>query len=257
AEEARAPHRLFGHIDGATACSAAQWAAEARAAIAAAHAERRLPILAGGSGLYLRTLLDGIAPVPPIDPAIRAEVRALPVAEAHAALARRDPPAAGRLHPADTTRVARALEVVRATGRPLADWQQARRGGIANAVRLVPLILLPPRESLYARCDARFLAMLDAGAADEVARLIARSLDPDLPVMRAIGVREIAAWLAGEVDRATMIAAAQRATRRYAKRQYTWLAHQPPPAWPRLETQLDKQSITDIAIKLRKMALTY
>lgn len=122
AEEVRAPHRLFGTIDGAQSCSAARWAADARAAIAEARDEDRLPILVGGTGLYLRTLIDGIAPVPAIDQAIRAEVRALPVAEAHAELARRDPAAAARLAPADTTRIARALEVVRSTDRPLAEW---------------------------------------------------------------------------------------------------------------------------------------
>jgi tRNA dimethylallyltransferase len=255
-EEARAPHLLFGHIDGALACSAAQWAAEARAAIAAIHRQGGLPILVGGTGFYVRTLLDGIAPIPAIDPAIRAHVRALPVAEAHAALAALDPDAARRLPPSDTTRVARALEVARATGRPLAAWHQQRHGGIAEQVRLVPLVLLPPRDRLYARCDARFAAMLDAGAADEVATLRARRLDPALPVMRAIGVREIAAWLDGACDRDTMLAAGQTATRRYAKRQYTWLAHQLPAAWPRHNSQLDEQSLANLVIKLRSMALT-
>ena len=255
-EEARVPHRLFGHIDGAIACSAARWAAEARATIAAIHAEGRLPILVGGTGLYLRTLLDGIAPVPEIDPAIRAEVRALPVAEAHAVLATLDPAAAARLHLADTTRVARALEVVRATGRPLAAWQSERSGGIAGDVRLAPLVLLPPRDHLYAQCDARFATMLEHGAADEVTALLVRRLDPALPVMRAIGVREIAAWLAGECGRDAMIDAAQRATRRYAKRQYTWLAHQLPADWSRHSSQLDNQSMVNLVIKLRDMALT-
>ena len=125
ADEARAPHRLFGYIDGAEACSAARWAADAKAVLA----EGERPILVGGTGLYLRTLLDGIAPVPPIDPAVRAEVRALPVGEAYRALALADPSAAARLAPNDTTRVARALEVVRATGRPLAAWQADKIGG--------------------------------------------------------------------------------------------------------------------------------
>ena len=117
------PHRLFGEWDGASACSAADWARAARALVEEAHASGAVPILVGGTGLYLRTLLDGIAPVPPIDPAVRAAVRAMPVAEAHAALTREDPERAARLSPNDTTRVARALEVVRSTGQPLADWQ--------------------------------------------------------------------------------------------------------------------------------------
>ncbi len=233
-EEARVPHRLFGHVDGAdTGYSAARWAAEAKAAIADAHAAGRLPILVGGTGLYLRTLVDGIAPVPEIDPAIRAAVRALPVADAHAALTREDPIAATRLRATDTTRVARALEVIRSTGRPLADWQAERVGGIGGAVDLVATVLLPPREWLYARCDARFATMLDDGA-DEVRRLLARAdVPPDAPVRRAIGVQEIAADLAGRLTREQAQAAGAQATRNYAKRQYTWFRNQPPASWLR------------------------
>ena len=247
-EEARAPHRLFGHIDGAEACSAARWAADARAAIVAAHQAKLLPILVGGTGLYIRTLIDGIAPVPEIDPAIRAAVRALPVAEAHAALAIVDPAAAGRLAPADSSRVARALEVVRSTSRTLADWQQGRDGGIGDAIRLVPTLLLPDRAALMRRCDARFEAMMATGAVEEIERLRGRRLDAALPVMRAIGVREIGAWLDGATDRATAIAAAQTATRQYAKRQYTWFSRQPPIKWPRLE-QWNDSIASDIVTK--------
>jgi tRNA dimethylallyltransferase len=255
-EEARAPHHLFGYLDGAEPASAAHWAEDAKAAIAEVHGEGRLPILVGGTGLYLRTLLDGIAPVPEIDPGIRAAVRALPVEEAHAALMSEDPQAAARLAPADSSRIARALEVVRSTGRPLAHWQAAREGGIAGQVRLIPLILLPPRDWLYARCDARFEAMLEEGAVEEVRALCARGLAPSLPVMRAIGVPEIMAWLAGEIDRPTMLASARQATRRYAKRQYTWFRHQPPPEWERCEAQPDDKTAMDIVIKLRTGALT-
>jgi tRNA dimethylallyltransferase len=171
--------------------------------------------------------------VPPIDAAIRAQVRALPVAEAFAALRAEDPAAAARLRAADTARVARALEVVRATGRPLAEWQRERVGGIAGSVRLRPLLLLPPRAWLYARCDARFDQMMSEQGLAEVSSLLARNLSPSLPVMRAIGVREIAAFLRGEATRAEALAAGRQATRRYAKRQYTWFAHQPPADWPR------------------------
>jgi tRNA dimethylallyltransferase len=255
-EEARAPHRLFGYVDGAHACSAAEWADDARRAIAEAHDAGRLPILVGGTGLYIRTLLDGIAPVPPIDPAIRAEVRALSVSAAYAALAIADPAAAARLHPADTTRVARALEVARSTGRSLSDWQGERHGGIDDAVRLVPTMLLPPRDWLYARCAARFETMVADGGMAEVETLIRRRLDPDLPVMRAIGVAEIAAFLAGEIDGAAMRAQAGRATRRYAKRQYTWFGNQPPTSWPRSSTQLDDEQIERLATLLRLTVLT-
>ncbi len=226
-------HRLFGTIDGAEACSAARWAEDARGEIAAAHAADVLPILVGGTGLYLRTLLDGIAPVPPIDPAIRQAVRALPVAEAYAALQTEDPEAAARLNAADTTRVARALEVVRSTGQTLKAWQARKQGGIGEAVRLAPLVLLPPRDWLFDRCDRRFATMLDSGAVEEVQALLARGLDGDLPVMRAIGVPEIAGMIRGELTREAALAAGQLATRQYAKRQYTWFRNQPPERWQR------------------------
>lgn len=242
-------HRLFGAWDGARPCSAADWAAAARREIAMLHAEGAVPILVGGTGLYLRTLLDGIAPVPPIDPAIRAAVRSLPQAQARAALEQEDPGAAGRIGPADGARTARALEVVRATGRPLAAWQGERSGGIGDEVTLHPLVLLPPRGWLYERCDRRFAAMLDGGARDEVMALLARGLDPALPVMRAIGVREVAAWIAGETTREKALAAGQQATRRYAKRQYTWFRRQPPASWPRVEN-VTKADLSELFFQL-------
>lgn len=250
------PHRLFGHVDAAEAHNAARWAAEARAVIAEAHAAGQVPILVGGTGLYLRTLLYGIAPVPEIDPQVRDAVRALPVADAHAALAMADPAAAERLSPADTTRVARALEVVRATGRTLADWQQAREGGIADSIALAPLILLPPRDWLRARCDTRLVQMFAGGAIEEVEALLARGLDPDLPAMRAIGVPQISAFLRGEISRADALEAAQAATRQYAKRQYTWFRHQPPAGWLRHVESLNIDSIEQLAIILRDRLLT-
>ncbi|HZG08655.1 MAG TPA: tRNA (adenosine(37)-N6)-dimethylallyltransferase MiaA [Allosphingosinicella sp.] len=239
AEEARAPHRLYGYRDGASPCSAADWAEDARAEIAKAHAAGRLPILVGGTGLYIRTLLQGIAPVPAPDPAVREAVRAMPVAQAFAALGMEDPEAAARLQPADTTRVQRALEVVRSTGRPLAKWQQERTGGIGGEVALRPLLLLPPRQWLYARCDRRFAEMLSEEGLAEVRSLVARKLDPALPVMRAIGVREVAAHIAGGLTHEEALAAGQTATRQYAKRQYTWFANQPPSEWPRYRGILD------------------
>lgn len=249
AETARAPHRLFGHVDGAEACSAARWAQEAEAEIAGAHAGGRLPILVGGTGLYIRTLIDGIAPVPDIDPDVRAAVRAMAVAQSHAALAREDPAAAARLNAADTTRVARALEVVRSTGRPLAHWQQRRTGGIGDRIALHPLLLLPDRAWLIDRCDARFDAMIDGGAVAEVEALLARGLHEDLPVMRAIGVRPIAEWLAGRIGREEMAARAKTDTRRYAKRQYTWFANQPPPDWRRASQHEYDDEIDKLEIK--------
>jgi len=246
AEQAEVDHRLYGVRDGADPCSAADWAALAKAEIDDLHRAGKLPILVGGTGLYLRTLLDGIAPVPAIDPTIRAEVRAATVAANRLQLERLDPASAARLDVADTTRIARSLEVVRSTGRRLAEWQLHLDGGIIDQVALRPLILLPPRDWLIARCDQRFADMLDHGAIDEVSRLMERNLNPDLPVMRAIGVREIAAG----GDRADIIARGQFATRRYAKRQTTWFSNQPPQGWSRFTTPLDLPKAIDHALTI-------
>lgn len=235
ADEAGVPHRLFGHVDAAdTGYSAARWAGDARAAIKETLAQGRLPVLVGGTGLYLRTLLDGIAPVPTTPPQIRDAVRALPVAQAHADLARSDPEAAARLNPADTTRVARALEVIRATGRPLSDWQARKTGGIGETITLAPVILLPDRDWLFARIDTRTEMMMQGGAVEEVAALLARdNLPADAPIRRAIGVAPIATHLAGALSQTETTAAIALATRQYAKRQYTWFRRQPPESWLR------------------------
>jgi tRNA dimethylallyltransferase len=230
-------HRLFGAWDGAVACSAVEWAHAARREIENAQLAGAVPILVGGTGLYIRTLLDGIAPVPPIDPAVREAVRALPPAEAWASLQREDPPLALALNPADRSRVTRGLEVVRSTGTSLLAWRERKEGGIGAAIDLHPLVLLPDRATLYARCDARFERMIENGARAEVERLLARNLSPALPVMRAIGVPEIGGWIAGTWPRAEAIARGQQATRNYAKRQYTWFRHQPPTDWRTGETE--------------------
>lgn len=236
-EKGTVPHKLFGTWDGAEACSAADWAAAAKHEIAAAHAAGAVPILVGGTGLYIRTLLDGIAPVPEIEADIRAAVRSLATAAAFAALQDEDPERAAKLDAGDSQRIARALEVVRSTGSTLAQWQQRKEGGIGNSVTLSPLVILPEREWLSTRCDQRFSVMMDNGAVEEVEALLARGLSEDLPVMRAIGVPQIAAFLRGDCSREAAIALGQQATRQYAKRQYTWLRHQPPEHWPRLKPQ--------------------
>ena len=239
-------HRLFGAWDGGDSCSAAEWARAARETIAAIHAEQAVPVLVGGTGLYIRTLLDGIAPVPEIAPDTRESVRALPVAEAYAALAIEDPERAARLAPADTTRIARALEVVRSTGRSIGYWQAQTSGGIGDEVAVHAAILLPERQALYRRCDLRFARMIDRGALAEVEALLARDLDPDLPVMRAIGVPELAEVLRGQIALEEATARGSQATRNYAKRQFTWLRHQPPQEWARIEFEyFDEKSLRD------------
>ncbi|HEX8388310.1 MAG TPA: tRNA dimethylallyltransferase, partial [Sphingomonas sp.] len=205
--------------------------------------------LVGGTGLYLRTLIDGLAPVPEIDEGVRAAVRTLPVAQAHALLAVEDPEAAARLRPTDTTRVARALEVVRSTGRPLSEWQRATGGGIGHAYDLAAAVLLPDRAALVASIDRRLAAMFDEGAIEEVEALLARSLPPDLPVMRAIGVPPVAAHLSGAITRDEALARARLDTRRYAKRQYTWFRNQPPENWVRAPSS--DAALQQIITKLR------
>jgi tRNA dimethylallyltransferase len=246
ADLARAPHRLFGHVDGREAYSAARWAEEARAEIAAIQAGGRLPILTGGTGLYLDTLLHGIAPIPDIDPAIRAAIRAMPVEESHTALGREDPEAAARLNAGDTARVARALEVVRSTGQPLAHWQRQREGGIAGAVTIHAGVVMRSREELAARAEQRLDIMLSGGAVEEVAALVARHLPADRPVLRALGVREIAAMLAGEIDLAEARARILKQTLAYQKRQMTW-ARGRQAGWNWIELE-DCQSISGFSL---------
>ena len=230
ANEAAVPHLLYGTIDGAETCDAARWAGLARDAIAAVLAGGRVPIVTGGSGMYLRTLLDGIAAVPPIDPAIRAEVRALDPAAALAALAAIDPAAAARL--ADPQRVARALEVIRSTGQPLSAWQGAAPDGLAAEADIRAFVVDRPRDELWARIDARLDAMIAAGALDEVAALAARGLSADAPVMKAHGVPPLLAHLRGEIARDAAVARTRLDVRHYAKRQQTWFRNQTP-GWSR------------------------
>ena len=244
-------HRLFLGRDGALPCSAADWAQLAREQIAEIHQSGRTPILVGGTGLYLRTLLEGIAPVPPLNPDVRSDVREAPLEDNRAKLQILDPAAAARLNAGDKARINRALEVILSTGRTLAEWQKDRTGGILDEIELRPLILLPPRTWLYARCDERFARMIELGAVAEVEALIARKLNPNLPVMRAIGVSELSAYLFGERTLDAAVAAGQRSTRRYAKRQYTWFAHQPPPKWPRFREALDIECLGEALALLK------
>ena len=227
------PHRLFGAWDGADPCSAADWADAAKREIENAQLAGAVPILVGGTGLYIRTLLDGIAPVPAIDEDIRGEVRAMEAEALFAAVQGEDPQAAQALNANDTQRLARVLEVVRSTGKTLREWQRRKTGGIGDAITLAPLVLLPDRQWLYERCDRRFASMMDNGAVEEVETLLARDLPTDLPVMRAIGVPQIADYLRGALSLEEAVALGQQITRNYAKRQYTWLRHQPPEDWPR------------------------
>ncbi|MBV7259874.1 tRNA (adenosine(37)-N6)-dimethylallyltransferase MiaA [Erythrobacter crassostreae] len=236
-EQSLCPHHLYGAWDGDQSCSAAEWAKQARSVIAKAHDAGALPVLVGGTGMYMKVLIEGIAPIPEIDPEIREVVRSLETASAYAALMIEDPERASQLEPGDSQRIARALEVKRSTGVTLGDWQLAKTGGIGDDVDLTAAVLLPERQWLYDRCAVRFEAMLKSGAIAEIEALLERDLLPDLPVMRAIGVPEIAAFLADQIEREDLIARGAQATRNYAKRQFTWFRNQSPDEWHRVESQ--------------------
>lgn len=227
-----APHRLYGTLDPSERCTVARWLDLAVAEIAAIRAEARLPILVGGTGLYLRALLEGLADVPEIPAAVRAEGErrraALGTPALHAELATLDPAAHVRLQPGDSLRVLRAWEVATATGTPLSVWQAAHPPlrPLPAETRVSAFVSMPDKPPLYAACDRRLELMLEQGAWDEVTALLARDLDPELPAMKAQGVPELAAALRGETSRAVALEGAQRETRRYAKRQLTWFRHQ-------------------------------
>ena len=234
-DHARMPHRLYGVLSVQERCSAGRWCGLAHEAIAAARGDGNRPILVGGSGLYLKALIAGIASIPAIPSSTRAEAQAryasMGASAFHAELAALDPDAGARLHPCDRQRVTRAWEVLRATGRRLGDWQ-ADTHSPAPAIRFSLFALSPPRSELYRQIDDRFRRIVDAGALDEVRGLRALELDPALPAMRAVGVRELARHIDGDITLDRAIELVQQATRHFAKRQTTWLRHQ----WPKRES---------------------
>jgi len=231
-DEAEVPHRLYGHVDAAVNFSAGAWVADAARVLGEVRAQNRLPIFVGGSGLYFKALIRGLSAVPPIPPGIREAVRARlerdGVEALHAELARRDAAYAERLKPRDRTRIGRALEVIEATGRSLNDWHREGLPPLLPGGTFRALFLAPERDALYARIDARFEAMLKAGALEEVARLAARRLDPLLPAMKAHGVPALIRHLEGEITLEEASETGRADTRHYAKRQFTWFRHQLP-----------------------------
>jgi tRNA dimethylallyltransferase len=231
-EEAVVPHRLYGHVDAAVNFSAGAWVTDAATVLAEARAQNRLPIVVGGSGLYFKALTRGLSAVPPIPIEVREQVRARlqqdGVEVLHALLMQRDPASAERLKPRDRTRIARALEVVEATGRSLTDWHRDGLPPLLPPGQFTGMFLSPDRDELYARIDARFGAMLKLGALGEVAALASRKLDPLLPAMKAHGVPALIRHFDGglTLEEAAVIGRAD--TRHYAKRQFTWFRHQLP-----------------------------
>jgi tRNA dimethylallyltransferase len=236
AEEARVPHHLYGHVDAAELYSTGRWLIDAMAAIAAVQARGKTPILVGGTGLYFKALTQGLADIPAADPDIRAALRERAANEGapalHTELMRVDPATASRLERNDTPRILRALEVYETTGESISALQAQTTPALASG-EWTGLALTPERDALYAAINARFDAMLAAGALDEVRAFAARKLDPALPAMKAHGAPALMAHLRGEMSLGEAAEIAKRDTRRYAKRQFTWIAGQLPD-WPRI-----------------------
>lgn len=226
AEEAQAEHALYGVLPPQEATSVARWLALVVPAITAAWEAGKLPLLVGGTGMYVKALMEGLAEIPPIPAAVRDALRACDTAAVRAALERCDAAMAARLKAGDRQRNLRALEVIEATGTSLAVWQARAVQPALPEARFHRFMLQPPRDAMYARINRRFEVMLAQGALAEVAALMARQLDPQLPILRAHGVPELMAHLRGEMPLDAAIAQAQQNTRHYAKRQVTWLRNQ-------------------------------
>ena len=237
-EEARVPHRLYGHVDAAENYSVGRWCGDVAAVLAECAAAGRVPILVGGTGLYFKALTAGLAAVPPVPADIRAAVRGRLQSEGvkhlYAELIERDPATAHRLMPNDRARISRALEVVLATGRSLTDWHREGMPPLIDAARAAKVFVTCDRGELVRRIESRFVAMLEAGALEEVRALAARKLDPTLPAMKAHGVPWLIRHLRGEISLEEAAAGGIMDTRRYAKRQLTWFRNQMKD-WPWLE----------------------
>jgi tRNA dimethylallyltransferase len=247
-EEARVPHRLYGHVDAAENYSVGRWFQDVAAVLAECAREGRAPILVGGTGLYFKALTTGLAAVPPVPPDIRAAVRGRLQQEGvqplYAELSARDPATAQRLMPNDRARISRALEVVLATGRSLTDWHREGMPPLIDAGRVVKVFVTCERGELVRRIEARFAAMLQAGALDEVRALEARKLDPTLPAMKAHGVPWLIRQMRGEISLEEAAAGSVMDTRRYAKRQLTWFRNQMKD-WPWMDAEAAQAKIMD------------
>lgn len=232
-------HRLYGHVPAGQAYSSGAWLRQAGEVVQELRGRGRLPVFVGGTGLYFKALAGGLSDMPPIPAGTRDALRARLAGEGsralHAELVRRDPQTAEAIEPADGQRILRALEILDVSGRSIRDFQSAAGPAIVDPARALKLVVLPERSLLHARIDRRFAQMLRSGALDEVRALLALGLPPDMPVMKAIGVPQIAALLAGELSEAEVIARGAAATRQYAKRQMTWFRNQMDESWIRTD----------------------
>jgi len=236
-EMAGVPHHLFGYVDAGTRYSTGEWLEAARAAIKKLERQNKRAIFVGGTGLYLLALTQGLSDIPPVPDEIRAEVKAVSDTEGadglRARLMPHDPELAERLGTGDRQRLARAYEVWLATGRPLSDFQTERQPPVLEEGSWIGFALTPPRAALYRKIDRRFEGMLMQGAMAEARALVARGLDPELPTMKALGIPWLMAFARGEMSPEEAAENAKRDTRRYAKRQFTWIGRQFP-FWTRI-----------------------
>lgn len=259
ADEARVPHKLYGTIDGADVSTVADWASDAAEQIKTAHAECQLPIVVGGTGLYLKALMEGLSAIPDIPDHVRAAARRLRLEQGidalYESLKQKDPKGAAKLKPKDRQRVLRAWEVVEATGTPLHVWQDRAATKPLVDAAFHTVLFRPDREDLYASCNTRFDKMLEMGALDEVEALVARDLDEGLPVMKALGVPDLAAFVRGDVSREEAVTKAQQRTRNYAKRQTTWFKNQFH-ASEIINAQFSERLFEEIFPKIRQLVLT-
>lgn len=247
-DEARAPHAIYGFVAGAEGYSAGRYAGDAARALADARRQGWRPIFVGGTGLYFKTLIEGLSPIPAIDAGIRehwrSEASEKGAPRLHAILSTRDPAMAERLAPGDTQRIVRALEVLEATGISLLEWQRLPREPVLDLAQAIAIVAAPDRPELHRRIDMRLAAMMQQGALAEAAQLAASALDDSLPIMGALGLRPLMRHLAGEGTREETLAAMQTETRQYAKRQLTW-ARSNMLAWKWLSEKEMESSATD------------
>ncbi|WP_307373320.1 tRNA (adenosine(37)-N6)-dimethylallyltransferase MiaA [Peteryoungia aggregata] len=233
------PHRLYGHVPAGQSYSTGDWLREMDHLLGTLKAEGRMPVIVGGTGLYFKALTGGLSDMPVIPDPVRAVLRERLAAEGgdvlHRELSTVDPQMADRLNPSDGQRIVRALEVFRVTGRSIADFQKQSGPMLVEPERALRLVVLPDRNLLHARINLRFEKMMTEGAIEEVVALLDLGLAPEMPVMKAIGVSQIADMLAGHISRAEAIARASAATRQYAKRQMTWFRNQMDEGWQRID----------------------
>lgn len=232
-------HRLYGHVPAGQAYSSGEWLRQAAEVVAELLGRGKLPVFVGGTGLYFKALTGGLSDMPSVPPQVREALRTRLAAEGpealHGLLVQRDPGAAAAIRPADGQRILRALEILEVSGRSIRTFQADAGTTVIDPARAAKLVVLPDRELLHQRINRRFERMLQSGAVDEVRALLALDLPPEMPVMKAIGAPQIAAFLAGQLSEADVIERGAAATRQYAKRQMTWFRNQMDESWVRTD----------------------